>query len=188
MTSRLAFPALLLLLAASPAWADSELGSAGEPPRAAAAAPPAAKTNTFDALSAGDRKTARALFLAQHPTQSGPAPLSLNQIAELKAGDSWAQVFKLMQTRGLIQAKATLGQVIGGYEHQRRSERGAPSGRGGRAALVTNGHGEVVASTRNRAGVAHAGDEVAQTRTTALAAASDRGERAERPERPERHR
>src|SRR5258706_6121195 len=113
MTMRIGLAvAAALLLLAGPAWAEG--GSAGEPPRAASATAPTG--GGFEALSAGDRKIARALFLAQHPTAKGPAPLSLNQIADLKARDSWAKVFKQMQAGGLIQAK-TLGQVVDGYAH-----------------------------------------------------------------------
>ena len=170
MRRRLTLAAVLLLLA-SPAWADSIGGSAGESPSAAAGAP---KPSSFDALSAGDRKIARALFLAQHPTTSGPAPLSLNQIADLKTGRNWAKVFKQMQARGLIQAAKTLGQVVDGYSHQRRSDGRASSGRGSTAILVTNGHGAVVASTRDRgASVAHGGGEVAEVGTSAVATATD---------------
>jgi hypothetical protein len=182
----LALAAMLLLLA-SPAFA----GSGGAADTAPAAAPPS--TNSFDALSAGDRKIARALFLAQHPTPSGPAPLSLNQIADLKAGGNWAKVFKQMQTTGLLQAKS-LGQVVEGYEHQRRSEdRAGGAGANTRQVLVTNGQGFIVASTRNKgAGALHGGDEVAERGGTALETAIDvpadhGGEgRPDRPERPER--
>jgi hypothetical protein len=172
MRPRIALAATLLLLA-SPAWADSDANVAGNTSRAAAgAAAPPAKSSSFEALSAGDRKIARALFLAQHPTASGPAPLSLNQIADLKASDSWAKVFKQMQARGLVQAKS-LGQVVEGYEHQRRSDSGsstAPSTK----VLVVNGQGFIVASTRNRgAGALHGGDEVAERGGSALATASE---------------
>jgi hypothetical protein len=163
---RLALAAMLLL--ASPAFAAAD-GAAKAPAAGAAAAP--AKTNSFEALSPGDRKIARALFLAQHPTPSGPAPLSLNQIADLKASSSWAKVFKQMQSGGLLQAKS-LGQVVEGYEHQRRSD--SRTSRGTPQVLVTNGQGFIVASTRNSgAGALHGGDEVAERGGTALPTAID---------------
>jgi hypothetical protein len=177
MATRLSLAATLLLLA-SPAWADS-FGAAGEAPRAASTTPQ--KPSSFDGLSAGDRKIARALFLAQHPTASGPAPLSLNQIADLKVGDSWAKVFKVMQAKGLLHAKS-LGQVVDGYEHQRRSDGGGsvPSRhgatRGTTTIIVMNGRGGVAASTRHHgdgAGVAHGGAELPDAQTTAVATAAD---------------
>lgn len=189
MRPPLALAAMLLLLA-SPAFADSDSSQ-----KAAAAAKTAApaKTNSFEALSAGDRKIARALFLAQHPTQNGPPPLSLNQIADMKASSSWAKVFKQMQGNGLLQAKS-LGQVVEGYEHQRRSEnRTSRASRSSTQVLVTNGQGFIVASTRNKgAGALHGGDEVAERGGTALPTAIDvpagKGDERgpERPEKPER--
>ena len=159
---RVALAAMLLLLA-SPAFADPASGGKGTPAATAPATPP--KSSSFDALSPGDRKIARALFLAQHPTANGPAPLSLNQIADLKASSNWAKVFKQMQAGGLVQAKS-LGQVVEGYEHQRRSESRSGSGP---QVLVTNGQGFIVASSRNRgAGAIHGGDEVAERGGTAL--------------------
>ena len=162
--------AAILLLLASPAFAGSD-SSGKAVPAANAAAPATSSSSTtpssFDALSAGDRKIARALFLAQHPTANGPAPLSLNQIADLKTSSSWAKVFKQMQAGGLVQAKS-LGQVVEGYEHQRRTER-RDSTSSSRQVLVTNGQGFIVASSRNRgAGALHGGDEVAERGGTAL--------------------
>jgi hypothetical protein len=165
MRATVALAAMLLLLG-SPAIAGPD-NSSKPAPAANAAAP--AKGSSFDALSAGDRKIARALFLAQHPTPSGPAPLSLNQIADLKAGNSWAKVFKQMQTGGLVQAK-TLGQVVEGYDRHRRSEgRSGSSGASSPQILITNGQGFIVASSRNKgAGALHGGDEVAERGGTAL--------------------
>jgi hypothetical protein len=175
MRSSVAAAAILLLLA-SPAFAGSD--SSGKAVPAANTAAPAT-SSSFDALSAGDRKIARALFMAQHPTASGPAPLSLNQIADLKTSSSWAKVFKQMQSGGLVQAKS-LGQVVEGYEHQRRTERrNGPSS--SRQVLVTNGQGFIVASSRNRgAGALHGGDEVAERGGTALQTAIDVPGRDER--------
>jgi hypothetical protein len=162
--------AAVLLLLASPAFAGSDASGKAVPATNAAA--PATTSSSFDALSAGDRKIARALFLAQHPTASGPAPLSLNQIADLKTSNSWAKIFKQMQAGGLVQAKS-LGQVVQGYEHQRRSER-RTSPSSSTQVLVTNGQGFIVASSRNRgAGALHGGDEVAERGGTALQTAID---------------
>jgi hypothetical protein len=182
LRSSVALAAMLLLLG-SPAVAGADSSKQAPaantaPAKPTANAAPAKPPATFETLSAGDRKIARALFLAQHPTPSGPAPLSLNQIAELKAGNSWARVFKQMQSGGLVQAK-TLGQVVEGYEHQRRSDRRSNAksanrdkGAVGSQVLVTNGQGFIVASSRNKgAGALHGGDEVAERGGTALQSA-----------------
>ncbi|HEX9489367.1 MAG TPA: hypothetical protein VF930_03720 [Stellaceae bacterium] len=170
--------AATLLALAAPAWAQSE-GSMGS--QGTVAAPPTPpKSSNFESLSAGDRKIGRALFLAQRPTATGPAPLSLNQIADLKARSTWAKVFNQMQSRGLLQAK-TLGQIVNGYERQHGDARPpARSGAaGGSPTLVTGGNGSVTASSE-RGGIAHGGDVVGETGTPDLAAAN----RADRPARP----
>jgi hypothetical protein len=95
---RLAIAAALMLVA-SPSLAQST-----------------STTTTFQNLSPGNQNIARALFLSQQPTAGGPAPLSLNQIAALKSGDGWGQVFKEMKSEGLIEAK-NLGEVVSRYEH-----------------------------------------------------------------------
>jgi hypothetical protein len=162
--------AATMLALASPAWAQYDGGSMGSQGTAATPAP--AKSSSFETLSAGDRKIGRALFLAQHPTASGPAPLSLNQIADLKVRSTWAKVFTQMQSRGLLQAK-NLGQIVNGYEHQRSAaprpaER--PVATNGSPTLVTGGNGSVIASSQ-RGGIAHGGDVVGETGTADIAAA-----------------
>ena len=158
----------LALALATPARAQYAGGAAtGE---TTAPVPTAPKPSNFEALSAGDRKIGHALFLAQHPTASGPAPLSLNQIADLKAHSSWAKVFVQMQSRGLLQAK-TLGQIINGYQ---RSDTRRPPARASSnerpPTLVTGGDGSVIASSQ-RGGIAHGGDAVGETGTADIAAA-----------------
>jgi hypothetical protein len=189
--------AAALLLATSAAWAQQGVSANGiSSPidgSAAAAPPPAPKTSSFETLSAGDRKIARALFLAQRPTADGPAPLSLNQIADLKARDSWARVFKQMQSQGLVRA-GNLGQVVTAYEHQLHSDaeprrvarNNVPSDSERSATLVTNGHGDVVASSRRAgAGMEHGGDVLGETgRSADMAAVPSKPERPGRPERP----
>jgi len=166
-TSLLVASAMVLSLA-TPARAQYAGGAAGTETRAPAPTPP--KPSSFEALSAGDRKIGRALFLAQRPTASGPAPLSLNQIADLKAHGSWAKVFAQMQSRGLLQAK-NLGQIVNGYQ---RSETRHPPVRvsnSNRApTLVTGGDGSVIASSQ-RGGISHGGDVVGETGTADIAAA-----------------
>lgn len=163
--------ALALALAlATPAKAQYAGGAAGT--ETTAPVPTPSKPNSFEALSAGDRKIGHALFLAQHPTASGPAPLSLNQIADLKAHGSWAKVFAQMQSRGLLQAK-TLGQIVNGYQRgdNRRPARVSSSDRP--PTLVTGGDGSVIASSQ-RGGIAHGGDVVGETGTADIAAADKR--------------
>jgi hypothetical protein len=97
--------AAAMLLVASQGWAQrSGTATAG----------------SFQNLSPGNQSIAHSLFLAQHPTPNGPAPLSLNQIAALKATEGWGQVFNQMKSEGLVDAK-NLGQVVSGYEHQLRA-------------------------------------------------------------------
>lgn len=177
MSKILLAAAAALLILAGPAWAQYDGGgSAGSRPPSAIPAP--AMTNNFEKLPAGDRKIARALFMAQRPTRSGPAPLSLSQIADLKARGNWAKVFSQMQARGLIQAKS-LGQVVSGYERQQRRSDVRSSGEPERAAtLVTSGSGSVVASSRRAgAGMSHGGDVTGETNTTVDIAAADRRDR-----------
>ena len=167
----LAAAAVLALSSAS--FAQSE-GSAGSQGTTAAPAAPA-KPSSFEAMPAGDRKIGRALFLAQRPTASGPAPMSLNQIADLKAHSTWAKVFTQMQSRGLLQAK-NLGQIVSGYEHQRSDARPEPRSRASHdsTTLVTGGSGSVVASSQRGGGISHGGDVVGETSTSADIAAVDK--------------
>ncbi len=160
------------LALAGPACAQSD-GSAGSQGSVAAPTPP--KPSSFESLPAGDRKIGRALFLAQHPTPTGPAPLSLNQIADLKAHSTWAKVFNQMQSRGLLQAK-NLGQIVNGFEHQRSDGR-AParsSATSGSTTLVTGGNGSVVASSQRGGGISHGGDVAGETGTADIAAVDKR--------------
>jgi hypothetical protein len=171
-TTLLIASAMVLVLAA-PAWAQYAGGAAGTETTAPVPAA-TAKPSSFEALSAGDRKIGRALFLAQHPTASGPPPLSLNQIAELKTHGSWAKVFTHMQSRGLLQAK-NLGQIVNGYQ---RSEAARPArvsrkASDGSPTLVTGGNGSVIASSQ-RGGISHGGDVVGETGTADIAAADKR--------------
>lgn len=132
--ARLAIAAGLLLVA-SHGWAQQTGGT------------PAA--GSFQSLSPGNQNIARSLFLAQHATSNGPAPLSLNQIAALKGREGWGQVFSQMKSDGLVDAK-NLGQVVSGYQHQLHEP-------GATAALVhpTPGHASGLA-----AGGDHGGGEL----------------------------
>ena len=121
---RLAIAAALMLMAGQQGFAQS------------------APAGSFDALSPGNQKIARALFYAQKPTANGPAPLSRNQIAALKEHEGWGRVFDQMKADGLVQAK-NLGQVVSGYEHRLHASGVSGSGH---TVTVTTGHGRTYAS------------------------------------------
>lgn len=72
-------------------------------------------TGAFQNLSPGQQKIARSLFEAQQPSATGPAPLSLDQIAAMKQGTGWGQVFKQMKSEGLVGDAKNLGQVVSGH-------------------------------------------------------------------------
>lgn len=115
---------LTLSLAAGPAVAQTT-----------GTTPSTTNTNTYENLSTGNRKIARALFEAQKtetPTTgtgtsgtgtSTSKSLTLDQIAAMKqSGKGWGQVFKDLQARGLVTEKK-LGQVISRYNHTHQSTR-----------------------------------------------------------------
>jgi hypothetical protein len=83
--------------------------------------PPATAAGSYQQLSVGNQKIARALFEAQvQPTTTtvtpgARRPLTLDQIAAMKQnGSGWGQVFQQMQAKGLISEK-NLGQVVSRY-------------------------------------------------------------------------
>lgn len=83
---------------------------------AQAVPPPDSTIGAFDQLATGEQKIARSLFESQTATASGPAPMSLDQIAAARGGgeSGWGNVFKQMQSDGLIDAR-NLGQVVSGH-------------------------------------------------------------------------
>jgi hypothetical protein len=100
---------------------------------AASASPASAQTATVDGayarLSPGNAKVARALFEAQM-TNTTPAvttasttaataskALSMDQIAAMKGGQGWGQVFQSMKALGLV-AEKSLGQVVSRYQNR----------------------------------------------------------------------
>ena len=109
---RLAIAAALLAMVGQPGWAQQQ---AVPQPATADAAP--APDERFDALAPTDQKIARALFLAQQVTATGPAPLSLDQVAALKKGSSWSKVLKDMRSRGLVEATSLDEVMIGAETH-----------------------------------------------------------------------
>jgi len=91
---------------------------------AAAQIPPPAPGGTFEQLSPGNQKIARAIFESQQLTPSSPTspkPLSLDQIAGLKqSGRGWGVVYKDLRTQGLVQPR-NLGQAVSRFNHEHKS-------------------------------------------------------------------
>jgi hypothetical protein len=81
---------------------------------ATTAPPTTASGGAFQSLSTGNQKIADALFAAQTPTGSQVA-LTKDQIATMKQGDGWGNVFKQMKSDGLVSSK-NLGQVVSAHE------------------------------------------------------------------------
>lgn len=166
---RLALAATLIALA-SPAFAESSLSAIPVPATAstAAASTPHAGAGAYQNLPPGDQKIAHALFEAQRPTATGPAPLSLNQIAARKTESGWGDVFKAMKSEGLVSAR-NLGQIIGGPDHHVR--RGGQKS-GAAKTVITNGSGQTFALNAANGERGHVGDDTSglrgngNTRTT----------------------
>lgn len=102
-------------------------------------------TSSFDALSPGNQKIARALFEAQQPTATGGAPLDLNEIADLKGKTGWGNVFKEMKSEGLIGAK-NLGQVVSSHEYDLSHSATLGAGNSGGTLTVTTAGGQTAAT------------------------------------------
>lgn len=117
IAERLAIAAALMLMAGQ-GFAQTSTG-----PTSAGHAATMDTRSMFAALSPNNQKIAHALFIAQQPTDDGPAPLDLNQIAALKGKKGWGDVFKRMKSEGLISAR-TLAQVVNAQTH-------SPQGRDG---------------------------------------------------------
>lgn len=149
----LAAAAVALLLAGAAgaqttATAPSGTTTAATATVAVATSPsPTASTGSFQRLSSGEQKIARALFMAQKPTADGPAPLNLDQIAALRRDAGWGEAFKEMKASGLVDAK-NLGQVVSGFERQERAAHAAEAG-----AAVDRG--EAHGASEEGAGAAH---------------------------------
>ena len=82
---------------------------------------------TFDQLSPGNQKVARAIFEAQISSPpSTSRRLTLDEIAAQKqSGRGWGPIFRRMQSEGRVQSK-TLGQAIATFNdrHHLTSTRG----------------------------------------------------------------
>lgn len=86
-----------------------------------ASAQPATVEGAYARLSTGNAKIARALYEAQvSPTPSSPTSprtFTIDQIAAMKAGQGWGQVFQSMKALGLL-AEKNLGQVVSRYQQR----------------------------------------------------------------------
>jgi hypothetical protein len=107
-------------------------------------AQPATVEGAYQRLSTGNAKIARVLYDAQvantpsgaTTTASGPSAsktLTIDQIAAMKQGQGWGQVFQSMKALGLL-AEKNLGQVVSRYQHR-------------------TGTGAVTTATRNAGGL-----------------------------------
>ena len=96
-----------------------------------AAIPPAVQDDIegkFEALTAGNRKIALALFDAQADSIGSDVALTLDEIAAAKdAGAVWSELFEQMRAEGLID-QPNLGEVISGAVRKWNTR--APSVRG----------------------------------------------------------
>ena len=78
---------------------------------------------SFDQLSPGNQKIAESLFGGQTISGDGTAEaLTLDQIAVMKNGQGWGQVFKEMKASGLTEAK-NLGQLVSGHSKTLKADR-----------------------------------------------------------------
>jgi len=102
-------------------------GTTTEPPAAGAATPPTS-TAAFDQLSTGNQKIARSLFEAQGSPGSSSSSLSLGEIAAMKSGTGWGQVFKQMQSQGQLEGAKNLGQVVSGHYRPTAPTTGSSTG------------------------------------------------------------
>ena len=105
-------------------------------------------TTTFDQLSPGNQKIARAIFEAQKPPATGagagttaPKPLTLDQIAAMKQRDrGWGNIFKDLKQRGLVQDKNLGGAVSRFEKHHGGSEARSDSRNNPSAFAAGRGH------------------------------------------------
>ena len=108
----------------------------------------------FDSLPAGNQKIADALFAAQHPTGT-QTRLSRDQIATMKDGEGWGNVFKQMKADGLVTAK-NLGQVVSAHEHAlHAAQPGAVPSMAGASGHSGTAAGTMRGSTFGSASAAH---------------------------------
>jgi hypothetical protein len=100
-------------------------------------APSPTTAGAFDQLSPGNQQIAHALFEAQMASRppGTPPALTPDDLAALKqSGQGWGDVFKQMQTQGLVQER-NLGQVVRTYQPHHRMP--SPAGE----IVITTGSG-----------------------------------------------
>jgi hypothetical protein len=112
----------LILLATAVAEAPAQQNPSGVAALlvAALAATPST-SSAFDSLSAGQQKTARALYDAQQRwNPSARLKLTLDQIAARRqSGQGWGEIFNIMKSRGLVK-EGRIADVLDGAEHRPR--------------------------------------------------------------------
>lgn len=179
MSNKLHVAALVATVAlTAPAWAQTQ-SSTGTTSTGTTSATSSSTSGSFQSLSPGNQKIARALFEAQQPTATGPAPLSLNQIADRKGDTGWGNVFKQMKSEGLVDAK-NLGQVVSSYEHTSHLTNGTRSGTTVAATTangrtVTTGSGHQTSSGSSGHGHGDGGEHVSNVSVTTAGGSSAGG-------------
>lgn len=164
------------LFAATGSTATGPTDPAATSPTDSSGSTPTATTDStattqgaFDSLSSGNQMIARSLMDAQVVPADGSDIWTLDQIAAAKSGTGWGNVFKQMQSEGLIDAK-NLGQVVSTYARNTHTPTPGPT-----AAAVEADSGEAAANDSDSKTDARetASDEHSTTATTADGATPD---------------
>lgn len=112
--TRILNSAVILALIISPVLRAQTTTGTGQETEATTDA--ATSVKTFDELSTGNQKIARALMDAQLlPHETSVQIWTLDQIAAIGSEKGWGQTFLEMQSEGLINAR-NLGQVVSSYQ------------------------------------------------------------------------
>ena len=109
---------LVFALGVSGAAAQQTAASAAALLLATLAAAQQTAAGAFDALSAANQKTARALYKAQKSASAVRPALTLDQIAARRqSGLGWGEIFNTLKSQGLMR-ETTLAQVMSHREHR----------------------------------------------------------------------
>jgi len=112
-----------------------------------------ATVSTFEELSPGNQKIARALMDAQQLPENGSGQiLTLDQIATAGSEMGWGKVFLQMQSEGRITAR-NLGQVVSSYQHNTASATNAGSAAFGSVTAAEHANGHARGNNTHAAGV-----------------------------------
>ena len=111
------------------------------------------KVGAYEALSAGNKKIAEALFNGQIATADGKEPLNLDQIAAAKKRDGWGRIFKQLRADGLLDAKNLRELTSGRYQQQ--FSRKTSTGGAVKSTVVTTASGRQIIVDKNS--LAHQG-------------------------------